>query len=63
MNTPPQAALVEALTALLAHAERANEIMLHEAGVGVCDVTAIARARAALAQAEAIAGCNDKDQR
>lgn len=43
-------ALRRALSDLLKHAERANEIMLHEAGIGVCDVTAIAGARAALAQ-------------
>lgn len=47
---PNAETLRAALANLLKHAERANEIMLHEAGIGVCDVTAIAAARAALDQ-------------
>lgn len=39
----------KALADLLAHAERANQIMLDEAGIGVCDLSAIEAARAALA--------------
>ncbi len=54
--TTPTEAMKLALAELLKHAKRANEIMLHEAGIGVCDVTAIARAEAALAQAPAQQG-------
>ena len=44
--------LLEALSNLLNSAERANEIMLREAGIGVCDVNAIEQARAIIAKAE-----------
>ena len=54
--TSPQAAaelaaLRAALADLLQHAERANEIMRHEAGIGVIDSGPLERARAALAAA------------
>lgn len=41
--------LAKALEDLLKSAERANEIMLHEAGIGVCDLNSITQARQTLA--------------
>jgi len=54
--TSPQAAaelaaLRAALADLLQHAERANKIMRHEAGIAVIDSGPLERARAALAAA------------
>lgn len=40
--------VVNAAQKLLQIAERANQIMLQEAGIGVCDLNAIAETRAAL---------------
>ena len=52
--TTTQAALLEALTKLLAHAERANEIMLHEAGIGVVDLSALEEARAIISGTKSV---------